>query len=325
MVKTKKRNHYLPRFYLKGFCDSNSRVWMYDKTNPISPIDGSPGDMGLVKKLYHLESNEHAKDEIENYFEKSIETPASPAFKRLLNKEFPNETDKKILSLFFGMLMVRTPLYIDHLSMQHSKELNARAKASASNREHFHSVYKQIHPELDETATEKDRNSILNNEISFELNNDYTLVIMVILGSEIAPLLQKMKWVLIETSSELPFITSDNFMHVSNPTLKTGFYGLGLGMPNVCVHMPISKNLSLLMVNKDNFNENVVYDINNPPSLNGGKINLKELIKTYNKKIFCECKKYVFASSDSQELKKCFNNLLNKAKLIEENLKNDRN
>ncbi|MBV9575670.1 MAG: DUF4238 domain-containing protein [Gammaproteobacteria bacterium] len=34
MIKVKKRNHYLPRFYLKGFCDSNSRVWMYDKINP---------------------------------------------------------------------------------------------------------------------------------------------------------------------------------------------------------------------------------------------------------------------------------------------------
>jgi hypothetical protein len=217
------------------------------------------------------------------------------------------------------MLMVRTPFYIDHLSMQYSKELNARAKASASNKEHFHSIYSQIHPELDEAAIEGGRNSILNGEISFELNNDYTLVTMVILGSEIASLLQKMKWVLIETNSEIPFITSDNFMHVSNLILKTGFY-LGLGMPDVCVHMPISKNLSLLMVNRDNFNENVVYDINNPPSLSGKKINLKELIKSYNKKIFCGCKKYVFANSDSQELKNCFNNLLNKAKFIEENL-----
>lgn len=85
MIKTKKRNHYLPRFYLKGFCDSNSRVWMYDKTNPMHPIDGAPSDMGLIKKLYHLENNENAKDEIENYFEKTVETPASPAFKRLIS------------------------------------------------------------------------------------------------------------------------------------------------------------------------------------------------------------------------------------------------
>lgn len=320
MIKTKKRNHYLPRFYLKGFCDSNSRVWMYDKTNPMHPVDGAPGDMGLVKKLYHLENNENAKDEIENYFEKTVETPASPAFKRLLNKEFPNKTDKQKLSLFFGMLMVRTPVYIDSLRMQHSQELNTRAKAGASNKNYFHSVYKKIHPELDETAIEKDRDYILNNEISVE-NKDYTLATMVMLGLEIAPLLQKMKWVLIETNKELPFITSDNFIHVSHPTLSTGFYGLSLAMRDVCVYMPLSKNLSLLMVNRNNFNENVVYDINNPPNLNGNKINLKELIESYNKKIFCECKKYVFADSDSEELKTCFNDLLNKAKLIEDNLK----
>ncbi|MCE3046044.1 DUF4238 domain-containing protein [Legionella sp. 16cNR16C] len=71
----------------------------------------------------------NAKDEIENYFEKTVETPASPAFKRLLNKEFPNETDKQKLSLFFGMLMVRTPVYIDSLSMQHSQGLKKKSKS----------------------------------------------------------------------------------------------------------------------------------------------------------------------------------------------------
>lgn len=298
---------------------------MYDKTNPAQPVDGAPGDMGLIKKLYHLESSEDAKDEIENYFEKNVGTPASPAFKRLLNKEFPNKADKKILSLFFGMLMVRTPLYIDHLSKQLSKEHNLIVKSGASNKEYFYSGYKKIHPQLNEAAIEEDRQFFLNGEISFELNKDYILSAMLVMGPEIATLLQKMRWAIIETNSNLPFITSDNLMHVFHPTLKNGYYRLSLGMPDVCVHIPIAKNLSLLMVNRDDSNENVVYDINNPPSLDGRKINLKELIKKYNKKIFCECKKYVFANSNSQELKRCFRNLVNKASFIEGNLKNFKN
>ena len=134
-------------------------------------------------------------------------------------------------------------------------------------------------------------------------------------------LLQKMKWALLETTSDLPFVTSDNFMNVFNPRIATGFYSVGLGMRDACVHVPISKALSLLMVNSDNFNESVVYNINHPPSINNNQINLKELIKTLNKKIYCECNKYVFSNSDSPQLKRCFDNLLKKSRLIEANLK----
>ena len=121
--------------------------------------------------------------------------------------------------------------------------------------------------------------------------------------------------------NDLPLITSDNFMNVSNPRIQTGFFSVGLEMPDTCVYFPISKNLSLLMVNNNSINENVVYDINNPPILNGSKINLKLLIKSYNKKIFCQCNKYVFANSNSILLKRCFKNLIDKARQIEENLK----
>lgn len=319
MGKVKKRNHYLPRFFLKGFCDSNSRVWMYDKTNPTQPIDGAPGDMALVKKLYHLESSVDAKDEIENYFEKAIETPVSSYFKKLLIKEFPDEKGKKLLSLFFATLMVRTPIYIDHLNTQQLKERDVKIKVAASNKEYFYSVYKKIHPEIDDNIIEEDRRSILDDEIKVKPNKDLILATMLILGSEIAPLLQKMKWVLIETTNDLPYIASDNFMNVSNPRLTAGFYSVGLGMLDTCVHFPISKSLMLLMINNVNFNENVVYNINDPPRINGHQINLKEYIKLLNKKIFCECNRYVFANSNSIELKRCFSNLLNKARIVEEN------
>lgn len=318
MKKIKKRNHYLPRFYLKGFCDSNSRVWMYDKTDPMQPIDGAPGDMALVKKLYHLEESAYAKDEIEDYFEKAIETPASRSFKKLLTKEFPDEKDKETLSIFFATLMVRTPIYINHINMQQSKEFDVVAKAGASNQEHFYRVYKRIHPELNDLAIEEDRLAILNNEIKFKAHSDFTLATMLILGLNIAPLLQRMKWVLIETTNDLPFITSDNFMSVSNPKYTSGLYSSGLGMPDTRVYFTISKSLMLLMVNNNDFNEKVVYDINNPSTLNGKKINLKEFVKVINKKIYCECSKYVFTSSNDVKMKRCFDNLLREAKIAEE-------
>ncbi|QDP71541.1 hypothetical protein FOG18_02605 [Legionella israelensis] len=50
--------------------------------------------------------------------------------------------------------MVRTPSYIDHLNTQQSKDLNHRAQILASNKEYFHTTYKEADPYLSEDEIE---------------------------------------------------------------------------------------------------------------------------------------------------------------------------
>ncbi|WP_392537593.1 DUF4238 domain-containing protein [Legionella sp. 227] len=316
MANTKKRNHYITRKFLEGFCDNDGRVWTYPKDSPSDPFANRPGDTAVINKLYHLQHNENITA-VEDYFSDKVETPASNALTKLLNKKFPNAEEKEKLSLFWGLQMVRTPSYINHLNIEQSRYLRFHAHTLASNKEHFYESYKRFDPNLNEDEIEEVRQSMLTDEYTYKINNDYLLKIMLDLGSIIASHLLHMKWALIESDSNNPFIVSDNFMHIYHPKINDGFYKIGLGIKDVCVHIPISNTLSLMLVNNDQFKEGIVFNINNPPVVNNNSVDLKKLIESFNKSMFIKCYKYVFANSDSEKLKQCFHSLLEMAKEFE--------
>lgn len=312
MANIKKRNHYITRQFLEGFCDKHGHVWTYPKERPSDPFANKPTDTAVIKKLYHLEQGENITA-VEDYFSDQVETPASNALKKLLNKNFPDTGEKEKLSLFFGLQMVRTPSYIDHLNTQQSKYLNQHAQILASNKEYFHTTYKEANPDLSEDEIEADRQAMLKDEFTYEINRDHLLKLMLDYGSIIASHLLHMKWTLIESDVNNPFIISDNFMHIYHPGIKDGFYKIGLGIRDVCVHIPISYKLSLMLVNNEQLKEGRIFDVSNPPSIDNKPIDLKNLIESFNKAMFIKCHKYVFANSNSEKLKNCFNNLIEKA------------
>ena len=321
MKNIKKRNHYITKYYLKEFTDKNGIIWMYKKCDPTHPTCSQPNKVAVDNTLYHLENGENSINAIEDYFSDKVEGPASIAFKQLTEKKFPSDSDREKLSLLFGMQMVRTPLYINHLNKEQSEELNIIAKASASNKNNFYSDYKKVNTNLNEAEIEKDRQAILAGDFSFELHRDILLIKMIPLGAVISSLLCNMKWALIETDDDYPFITSDNMINISHPTIPANaFYQPGLGMRDTRITIPISNRLTLFMVNDDDFQDSLVYSVDNPIcQKSGNKINLKEIIKNLNKRTYLWSNKYVFANSDSKKLKTCFNNLLQQAKFLEKN------
>jgi hypothetical protein len=40
--KPKKKQHFVPRMYLDGFCDEGGMVWTYPKNNPSNPYPQKP-------------------------------------------------------------------------------------------------------------------------------------------------------------------------------------------------------------------------------------------------------------------------------------------
>lgn len=325
MQGIKKKHHYIAKYYLKNFTDTNGKIWVYKKDNPINPHAGKPNKVAIYNKLYHLENSENSINEVEDYFANKIEGPAVEPFKKLIQKQFPSDPDREKLSLFFGTQIVRVPRYIHHLKEQFIKELNILSKVSASNREDFYRVHKKLYPELDENEIEKDRQDILNGSFSFEPDKKFLLKKIVLLGKNISLTLFNMRWALIETDEKYPFITSDNFTNIFNPQFPpNGFYQPGLGMPGTRFNIPLSKNLTLLMINDEKFHDGSFYSVyNSIYQKSGDKINLKELIKAFNKTTYLNSDKYIFTNSDSEKLKVCFSNLLKGAKFIQENKKNN--
>jgi hypothetical protein len=118
--------------YLEGFIGKDAKIWTYDKSQEeikvwLSSID----DVAIKKFLYSLDSSIQDINLIEDYFAIEIEGPATEALKKLRVSGKIGD-NKKILTLFFAFLMVRTPSYLQHIESLLNKLLNLRFFAAKS-------------------------------------------------------------------------------------------------------------------------------------------------------------------------------------------------
>jgi len=252
----KKRHHFIPKFYLKGFCDQRGMIWAYHKKEPnIIPHCQKPENTAFVKRFYTIYFDNGTIDT--NTFEDAladIETPAANALKALVSCKELSSDDRKKLSLLFSCMYVRTPSYRAFYERQHNTELNMLAEANATNKECFRQWWADNHRNINNESLPNDieqiRQDILNDEYQLEIHPNYSLYIMGKLIDSSEPLFASMKWIIIKAPENLYFLTSDNPIIVINPN-HTGFYSPSLLMKDTRVFVPISKEIGLLMIRTD--------------------------------------------------------------------------
>lgn len=66
----KKRHHYVPKAYLKPFCDGGGKLYVYRKDDPAKVIQQSPDGVGFHKYFYSqpLPDGGHDHDKLEGFF-----------------------------------------------------------------------------------------------------------------------------------------------------------------------------------------------------------------------------------------------------------------
>ena len=307
----KKKHHYLTRYYLEGFCDANEMVWTYLKASSKKPFPQKPENTALENKLYNLniQNSPELISKIEDYFSHKIETPAADPFKKLIARSLPDSDAKNKLSLFFGSLFVRTPSYLAHLDKIFSTDLHHFVKTLASNKDHYHESWKNFDPSASDTEIEEYRQLVLKENIIIGVNRNFLLENMVLMIKIIASFLYAMKWCLIETNKDWHFITSDSLANIVNADIKKqGFYQPGFGMHNSEVTIPISKYLTLVMINNSNLKEDI-FSINNQKK--SFKFNLKDIIKNLNKITVLRANQFIFSSTNSEKIKRLLINCSN--------------
>ena len=101
----KKRHHYIPKSYLKFFCDKSGRVLVYRKDDPCKAIPLSPGDVGLHKYYYSQPRPDGGKDHnaLEDCFSK-IEDKWPEIVDRLHRQENVNDS---LIDIFQFMILQR--------------------------------------------------------------------------------------------------------------------------------------------------------------------------------------------------------------------------
>jgi hypothetical protein len=98
----KRRHHYVPRFYLEGFCDSSNApfIWIYEKGN--QEIRKQRADNIAFERDYYSfrhPSGEMDTETIENGLA-NLEGRAAPVLKKMVAKVNLNEEEKHFFPIF---------------------------------------------------------------------------------------------------------------------------------------------------------------------------------------------------------------------------------
>lgn len=106
---TKKRHHYVPKAYLKFFCDGNGRVRVYRKDDPDRVVHGSPDQTAFHRYYYSQPRADGDRDHesLENFFS-DIEGQWPEIVGRLSRRENVNEQLEVIFN-FVALQRVRVP------------------------------------------------------------------------------------------------------------------------------------------------------------------------------------------------------------------------
>jgi hypothetical protein len=107
----KKRHHYIPKFYLKGFIDAKNKpnIWVYDKDDG-RVIKATAKNIAVEKHYFSFlnESGERDSETIENLMAK-MESEAAKVLNKIKSCSDLTGDDKLIFAGFIACMMIRVP------------------------------------------------------------------------------------------------------------------------------------------------------------------------------------------------------------------------
>ena len=85
-INLKRNNHYLPECYQNGFADPSGRVWIKLANSP-DPEHRNPRSVGKRKSLYIRSRNGVENDQVEDFFDKAVESPFASLSRRIKEEQ----------------------------------------------------------------------------------------------------------------------------------------------------------------------------------------------------------------------------------------------
>ena len=114
----KKRNHFIPRFYLRLFSSDETFIWVHTRTQP--PAHKGIGIAGSQRGLYDKKT--------EDDFEQQIEGKASIAIKHVVEAAAVTLDERKIIARFISTMLRRGPQHkpiVDRFIQRRSAQMKA--------------------------------------------------------------------------------------------------------------------------------------------------------------------------------------------------------
>ncbi|EKD99434.1 MAG: hypothetical protein ACD_22C00256G0007 [uncultured bacterium] len=295
--KFTKKQHYIPRFYLRKFSQNDETLNVYDRKkgkNGEFRKDQSINEIGHENNFYTYTDIGGERKNLEDVFGQ-FESSAGKILNKIENKEILTPEDKEYFSVFLSLLYLRTPTskkYMNKGTEQLYKE-TMRMELATTPKEKFREFYEKkfgkgisdekLEDLIDFGVNEK------RSEIKVDIPNSYWIKQMLQLSMDITPVFNMLNWRVFFSEQKHAFIASDNPFLLITTEKPDPFWGVGLLTQGALKVVPLTSNICLIMDEPD---EN--------PTISYKETTSKELQRAVNGSLTKKCDRCIFSASMGQ-------------------------
>lgn len=296
----KKNQHWIPEVYLKNFIDTSTpqnqssyvHIFSMNKFGELEYFKKkSPSNKTLFTKTNGYSLNDD--DEILRTFIEDRLAESEDQFGRIIQKLTSSKKyqityfERSQLAEFIAFFSIRVPEKEDKISKFLEDQHRILVDIQSSNSERFKTMMKahESCDELSDEQIESYRRILRNDEFDINVPKEQVNQLRFSIVKEIAEIIYYMKWELIESPSNLFFITNDNPVCLNDD--KNPFGSLGFrSSSTVEMYFPISPFLCLKCSHKKH----------------DGKIARKiitsEHVRKVNRLVIESCNEFVYSSHE---------------------------
>jgi hypothetical protein len=244
-----RRHHYVPQFYLRGFCKEpdHPRLFVID-TEKRTSFCTTPANVAVELDFHTIDSPGQPPDIVESKLAE-LEGEISPALTRIrVSRSLQNDEDRALLFTFIALLLIKNPGMRDRISEALGKVEMYRFQMLASNPEAWAAEMERakLDGTIDKDAdTETLRKLVLEDAFKIGVSVPGHLKLEFDLLLAIIDLVAARNWMLFSAREDRTgFVTSDSPVSLTWFDQEGTPYPPGLGLRNTQLIFPIANELA---------------------------------------------------------------------------------
>ncbi|MCH8029436.1 MAG: DUF4238 domain-containing protein [Candidatus Dadabacteria bacterium] len=249
-MSTPKRHHYLPQFYLEGFC-RDGYLWVFDSENEEYRRQ-TPKNTAVEKDFYTVVNKDGEKNnEIEKILS-NVESWAKPVIHKIEAREPLSQDDRDLLSLFISFIKHRVPDFENFVNEFYEKTIKRVCQIMYSSEDNTRQILSKFEEETGEKLDGDPQDFmefVKRDNYTLKMNRQLTLASMLNQSPDFANYLRQMEWVFTCAPENTSYVTTDNPFLLLPPEdyNPNNPYGVGILTPGAKKIVPLTKNTCLWM------------------------------------------------------------------------------
>ena len=252
MGAVKKRNHYLPRGYLRGFCDAEGLLWTFDRVGKeVRRL--RPNSVAVEKEFYIVKGSSGQKTNVVEDWLADCEKVAIPIIRALDAEERRlTEEQRRVLARFIALLRLRTTVFnaemeevIEHYS---SAIVSSLFKDEESARENFARLAGNG-AALPGGKLESLMAMWKAGQHTLKVTREYIIHLMIQRTNSFTEELFAMTWNVLRSNRHASFITADLPWSILSidPAASTDFGFRDIFLPHVRTVVPLTMSTAVML------------------------------------------------------------------------------